>query len=335
MAKFFWNYLRIKPRFMPERLSPIEEALVWQVGLLSEKINALTAQYGKAVNPFYARMEWHEYFQEFLRIKSRTKSLEVPNIGNAGLVPNFILFAEHSSVYSFPKQDEVTLNDPIKRETLLKPGVTLENLPAAWHCLPIEHAARSITYHGPGQLTCYLIVDLEDAGINSTGISMPVDINRVIERAVKEVLARLDIKGYTLPELIALDDPNIQKELLLQGAAKQNAENNYTDVGAARGIWVVVDNMPKKIMSRGVKTFIQKYSGGTARTFTLFGFALNISTDLSYFDYINPCGLPLKITSVEKITGRKHSLPKVAKLLADALVEKFREISGDNSHELI
>ena len=50
--------------------------------------------------------------------------------------------------------------------------------------------------------------------------------------------------------------------------------------GHPTGVWV--DN--KKIAAIGVKV---------ARRVTMHGFALNVSTDLSYFDHIVPCGMPL------------------------------------------
>ncbi len=323
MAKFFWNYLNILPSFDHERLSSIEEALEWQIFLLERKINALTAEHGKAIKPIYTKAEWQKYIQN--------AQLPIPSLFPAQTsqdTPNFLLFAELDSVYTFPKLDEEKLEDSVACQTLIKPGFTLETLPARPHCLPVANHGGSITYHGPGQLILYLICDLQTIGISL------LDLNKAMEGAVKDVLMSLGVKAYTLKETYDLADPAIQNDLILQGAVSSDETGKRTINLAASGVWMIADGLPSKIMSRGIKAVRQHYSSGTERIFTLFGFALNLSTDLSYYDAIFPCGLNLRMTSVHKITGEKHSLPKVAKMLAIALVKQFSEISG-KAHELI
>ena len=65
----------------------------------------------------------------------------------------------------------------------------------------------------------------------------------------------------------------------------------------ATGVWLET-NTPhvRKICAIGVRV---------SRAVTMHGFALNVNTDLSYFSYINPCGLPDKgVTSLQKELGR-------------------------------
>ena len=49
---------------------------------------------------------------------------------------------------------------------------------------------------------------------------------------------------------------------------------------------------------------------------TMHGLALNVNTDLSFFDYINPCGFSSKsVTSMEKELDKKISIEDVKKLI--------------------
>ncbi len=74
----------------------------------------------------------------------------------------------------------------------------------------------------------------------------------------------------------------------------------------ATGVWID-PNAPhsRKICAIGVKA---------SHAVTMHGFALNVTTDLSYFSYINPCGFTDKgVTSIEHETGLKPSLEEVGR----------------------
>ena len=311
MAKFFWNYLNIKPAYMPARLSPVEEAL-----------------------------EGQDYF-----LKLQMDGLTHPEIHPM----NFIIFAEHESVYSFPKKDEKLLLDRTGREKFLRPNVLLENLPAPYYCVqPIEtrgkdgekefsEYAGSITYHGPGQLVCYLILNMTELGFSGETLAK---ICKIIDDAVKDFLYSLGITSYRLIELQDDSDLEVEQSLLAQGAIWKDDNGGKHMTHSASGLWVVQNKCAKKIMSRALATvpYCCEISGEKKRNyFMCFGFALNIATDLSYFKYINPCGLPLKITSIVEQIGEKGKilLPKAAESLASLFVQKIREATGDNTHQLI
>jgi lipoyl(octanoyl) transferase len=71
------------------------------------------------------------------------------------------------------------------------------------------------------------------------------------------------------------------------------------------GVWIDagIAGKERKICAMGVRC---------SRWITMHGFALNVNTDLSYFDFIIPCGIQnKKVTSLEKESGRKFSMQEV------------------------
>jgi lipoyl(octanoyl) transferase len=86
---------------------------------------------------------------------------------------------------------------------------------------------------------------------------------------------------------------------------------HYNIIGSrlsgATGVWIDQGNRPRKICAIGVKA---------SRYITMHGFAFNVNTDLSYFNYINPCGFVDKeVTSLEKELGVKQDFEEVKNIL--------------------
>jgi lipoyl(octanoyl) transferase len=82
------------------------------------------------------------------------------------------------------------------------------------------------------------------------------------------------------------------------------------------GVWLDpdVNENARKICAIGVKA---------SRYVTMHGFAFNVNTDLTYFNYINPCGITDKgVTSLEKELGSRQDIEQVKNIVR----EKFREI---------
>jgi lipoyl(octanoyl) transferase len=139
-----------------------------------------------------------------------------------------------------------------------------------------------VTYHGPGQLVGYPIVNLSPDRR---------DIRRYV-RDLQEVLIR------TLAEYGVAARPGEEQALI--------------------GVW----SGEEKIASIGVHL---------SRWITTHGFALNVATDLSYFTGIIPCGLrQVRMTSIERLTGRAPDLPGIAAACARHFGEVFaRELVAD------
>jgi lipoyl(octanoyl) transferase len=84
------------------------------------------------------------------------------------------------------------------------------------------------------------------------------------------------------------------------------------------GVWIDanIKGKERKICAMGVRC---------SRWITMHGFALNVNTDLHYFDYIIPCGIQNKqVTSIEKELGRAVSMEEVKEKLKQNFERVFK-----------
>ena len=83
------------------------------------------------------------------------------------------------------------------------------------------------------------------------------------------------------------------------------------------GVWIDahLKGQERKICAMGVRC---------SRWITMHGFALNVNTDLAYFDHIVPCGIQnKKVTSIKAELGREVEMEDVKKKLLKAFAQVF------------
>jgi lipoyl(octanoyl) transferase len=186
-----------------------------------------------------------------------------------GLIPDQLLLLEHPHV--------ITLGRNGHLENLLADDQVLGRAGILFY--PTDRGG-DITYHGPGQLVGYPIVDLREWK-RDVGAYV-----RAIEQVIIDTLADYAITGGR--------------------------------ISGMTGVWV--DG--RKIAAIGVHI---------SRWVTSHGFALNVSTDLSYFQYIVPCGLTKPVTSMAEL-GVHATLEEVSRSLTTHFGRVFDcEIAGGSA----
>jgi lipoyl(octanoyl) transferase len=181
----------------------------------------------------------------------------------AGTIPDTLLLLEHPHVY--------TLGRNARQENML---VSAEWLASRGVQVFQTDRGGDVTYHGPGQLVGYPILDLTQH--------------------------RRDISWYM----------RSLEEVFIRTAQDYGIEAGRSE-GAA-GVWVGDD----KLAAMGVHL---------SRWVTSHGFALNVNTDLRFFEWIVPCGLHGKgVTSLAKLLGRQVEMEEVAA----RVVEHFGAVFG-------
>lgn len=128
-----------------------------------------------------------------------------------------------------------------------------------------------VTFHGPGQLILYPILNLRNFGLN-----VP-DYVWQLEELIIRLLSHFGIKGERIEKW--------------------------------RGVWV----KGEKIASLGIHL---------SRWVSKHGLALNVNTNLDYFNLINPCGTGRRATSIAKILGKELSMEEIE----DLTIKFFQEV---------
>ena len=191
---------------------------------------------------------------------ARTYALqrEIQRLRRAGEIGDTVITVEHEPVFTIGRSGS---RDNILVSEQERGGI------------PVYEIDRGgdITYHGPGQLVCYPIIDLRDY--------------------------RRDIKWY----INSLEQGMI--ELCADYKVKAGRRAGYP------GVWIA----NRKIASIGVSV---------RHWVTMHGLAFNVDVNRDHFAMINPCGLPIEMTSLVDLTGDTVSMEGAM----ESLLTHMREI---------
>ena len=176
-----------------------------------------------------------------IKIKNRRESANLTT-------PNHLLFVSHPHVYTLGKSGDIS-NLLLSESQLKSKGATFYKI----------NRGGDITYHGPGQVVGYPILDLEN---------FFTDIRKFLRFLEDTIILTLEEYGL-------------------------KAERSPGETG----VWLDVGTpFARKICAMGVRA---------SRWVTMHGFALNVNSDLGYFDNIIPCGIRGKaVTSLNVELGQ-------------------------------
>jgi len=170
----------------------------------------------------------------------------------ANEVEDTLLILEHPHTYTLGRAGNMS-NLLLSEAELREQGITF---------VPIDRGG-DITYHGPGQLVAYPILNLMEqrTGVGRLKADFIAYI-RDIEEVIIRLLATYNIEGFREPGLT--------------------------------GVWVTQGDTIAKIAAIGIKI--------NTKGVTMHGVALNVTTDLTYYAGIVPCGIDDKpVTSMQAI----------------------------------
>lgn len=178
-------------------------------------------------------------------------------------IGNTLLLLEHPPVLTLGTRADPA-NIYISREQLEAQGVTIHEV----------NRGGDVTYHGPGQIIGYPIVQLHEYDQGIRGF-----INTMQASLIDLLLRQYGIEAHP-------------------------RQDKYT------GVWVG----DKKIVAFGL---------AVKHGVTMHGFAFNVNTDLRHFNWINPCGLSLGVTSVAEELGHTVDMNQAFDLVAHSFADHF------------
>jgi len=177
------------------------------------------------------------------------------------------LFVEHPHVYTLGKSGDLS-NLLLNEKQLEEKDITFFKI----------NRGGDITYHGPGQIVGYPILDLEN---------FFTDIHKYLRLLEESIILTIEEYG-------------------LKGTRSEGETGVWLDVGTP---------FARKICALGVRA---------SRWITMHGFALNVNTNLGYFDHIIPCGIRGKaVTSMQLELGKEIDVEEVKEKIKKHFCDLF------------
>jgi lipoyl(octanoyl) transferase len=227
-------------------------------------------------------------YEEGLRLQRKLVDLR-----KAGEIGDVLLLLEHSPVITLGRNAKAA-NVLASTDSLAVRGVEV------FEC----DRGGDVTFHGPGQLVAYPIFDLReyelasldlDASRDNVWSGRPRPLNSANASRARKTLG-------------AVDYVRRLEEVLIRTCGDFGIASKR--VSGLTGVWTAGHHTitEAKIAAIGVHI---------SRSVTSHGFALNVNTDLSYFDLIVPCGITAKpVTSMQKELGLGLDLNEVAQAVS-------------------
>lgn len=222
-------------------------------------------------------------YAEGLRLQQKLVDLR-----KAGQIGDVLLLLEHTPVITLGRNAR-SANVLASTEELAARGVEV------FEC----NRGGDVTFHGPGQIVGYPIFDLR-------GFSrQPSTVGRQPSAMSRQENPLNESAPSSRKTLGAVDFVRRLEEVLIRTCGDFGIATKR--LPGLTGVWT--ETAPEaKIAAIGVHI---------SRSVTSHGFALNMNTDLSFFDLIVPCGIAAKpVTSMKKELGREFGLDAVAQSLS-------------------
>jgi lipoyl(octanoyl) transferase len=223
-------------------------------------------------------------------------------------VGNVLLFVEHPPVITLGRNANDS-NIIASRELLALRGVEVHEI----------NRGGDVTFHGPGQLVAYPIFDLRSFA-PKIGV---IEYVRRLEEVLMRICIQYAIETQRIPGMTGvwtfptapprLNGRKMGRDYLPAGEVSESAAEKCSE---------------RKIAAIGVHI---------SRGVTSHGFALNVTTDLDFFNLIVPCGLTKPVTSIEFETGLRPTLGEVMTLASRTFGELFHSqmLWLESIHDLI
>jgi lipoyl(octanoyl) transferase len=215
-------------------------------------------------------------------------------------IPDVLLLLEHTAVITLGRNAKAA-NVVASPELLAQRGVEL------FEC----DRGGDVTFHGPGQLVGYPIFDLRSHARGPADASSAprkhlgaVEFVRRLEEVLIRTCADFAIPTKRIPGLTGV----WTNQNPLSSRAEQDDSKNRPAQSRDLLLADATTNAESKLAAIGIHI---------SRSVTSHGFALNVNTDLTYFNLIIPCGITTKaVTSMQQELSKPLDLNSVAESIS-------------------